>query len=123
MDNIRKNGKVIYGPYAADSFFGSGNYKNFDAIIATYHDQGLIPFKTLSFGRGVNFTAGLSHVRTSPDHGTAMDIAGKNKASFESFREAVFSAISIFQTREEYKELSKNPLQVARKRTPSKKKP
>ncbi len=123
LDNIRKNGKVIYGPYAADSFFGSGNYKNFDAIIATYHDQGLIPFKTLSFGRGVNFTAGLSHVRTSPDHGTAMDIAGKNKASFESFREAVFSAISIFQTREEYKELSKNPLQVARKRTPSKKKP
>ncbi len=116
LDNIRKNGKVIFGPYAADSFFGSGNYKNFDAIIASYHDQGLIPFKTLAFGRGVNFTAGLNRIRTSPDHGTAFDLAGKNTASFESFREAVYSAISIFQTREEYKEISKNPLQTNRKR-------
>lgn len=116
LDNIRKNGKVIFGPYAADSFFGSGNYKNFDAIIASYHDQGLIPFKTLAFGRGVNFTAGLNRIRTSPDHGTAFDLAGKNTASFESFREAVYSAISIFETREGYKEISKNPLQTNRKR-------
>lgn len=122
LEEIRKTGKLVYGPYAADSFFGSGNYKNFDAIIATYHDQGLIPFKTLSFGKGVNYTAGLSHVRTSPDHGTAFDIAGKNEANYESFREAVFAAISIFRTRNEYKELTKNPLKSARKKTPPKKK-
>lgn len=122
LDNIRKNGKMVFGPYAADSFFGSGNYKNFDAIIASYHDQGLIPFKTLAFGKGVNFTAGLNRIRTSPDHGTAFDLAGKNEANFESFREAVFSAISIYHTREEYKEISKNPLQTSRKRSYSKKK-
>jgi 4-hydroxythreonine-4-phosphate dehydrogenase len=122
LDNIRKNGKMVLGPYAADSFFGSGNYKNFDAIIASYHDQGLIPFKTLAFGKGVNFTAGLNRIRTSPDHGTAFDLAGKNEANFESFREAVFSAVSIFETREEYKEISKNPLQATRKRAFSKKK-
>ncbi|MDC8002290.1 4-hydroxythreonine-4-phosphate dehydrogenase PdxA [Aequorivita todarodis] len=122
LDNIRNNGKMVFGPYAADSFFGSGNYKNFDAIIASYHDQGLIPFKTLAFGRGVNFTAGLDRIRTSPDHGTAFDLAGKNEANFESFREAVFSAVSIFETREEYKEISKNPLQTTRKKSYSKKK-
>lgn len=122
LDGIRKNGILVFGPYAADSFFGSGNYKNFDAIIATYHDQGLIPFKTLSFGKGVNFTAGLDYVRTSPDHGTAFDIAGKDEANYESFREAVFAAINIFRTRKEYKELSKNPLQVSKKKYPSKKK-
>lgn len=122
LDNIRKNGKMVFGPFAADSFFGSGNYKNFDAIIASYHDQGLIPFKTLAFGKGVNFTAGLNRIRTSPDHGTAFDLAGKNEANFESFREAVFSAISIYHTREDYKEISKNPLQTSRKRSYSKKK-
>lgn len=122
LDNIRKNGKMVFGPYAADSFFGSGNYKNFDAIIASYHDQGLIPFKTLAFGRGVNYTAGLNRIRTSPDHGTAFDLAGKNEAHFGSFREAVFSAISIFERREEYKELSKNSLQVGRKKAYQKKK-
>lgn len=122
LDNIRKNGKMVFGPYAADSFFGSGNYRNFDAIIASYHDQGLIPFKTLSFGKGVNYTAGLNRVRTSPDHGTAFDIAGKNEARFESFREAVFTAISIFEKREGYKELTKNPLQIGRKKVYQKKK-
>lgn len=122
LDNIRKNGKLVFGPYAADSFFGSGNYKNFDAIIASYHDQGLIPFKTLSFGKGVNYTAGLNRIRTSPDHGTAFDLAGKNEAQFESFRQAVFSAISIFESREEYTELSKNPLLVGRKKVYHKKK-
>ncbi|MBT0607104.1 4-hydroxythreonine-4-phosphate dehydrogenase PdxA [Aequorivita echinoideorum] len=122
LDNIRKNGKMVFGPYAADSFFGSLNYKNFDAIIASYHDQGLVPFKTLSFGKGVNFTAGLNKVRTSPDHGTAFDLAGKNEANCESFREAVFSAISIFETRAQYAEISKNPLQPAKKKLYTKKK-
>lgn len=122
LDNIRKNGKLVFGPYAADSFFGSGNYKNFDAILASYHDQGLVPFKTLAFGKGVNFTAGLKRIRTSPDHGTAFDLAGKGEANFESFREAVFSAISIFEKREEYREISKNPLQTNRRRGLSKKK-
>jgi len=122
LDNIRNNGKMVFGPYAADSFFGSGNYKNFDAIIASYHDQGLIPFKTLAFGKGVNFTAGLNRIRTSPDHGTAFDLAGKNTANFESFREAVFSAVSIFEMRKEFKQISKNPLQANRKRSFSKKK-
>ena len=94
LKKIKEEGKLVYGPYAADSFFGSGNYKNFDAIIATYHDQGLIPFKTLSFGQGVNFTAGLNKVRTSPDHGTAYEIAGKGAADSGSFKEAVFTAIT-----------------------------
>jgi len=116
LDNIRNNGKTIFGPYAADSFFGSGNYKNFDVVIAAYHDQGLIPFKTLAFGSGVNFTAGLNKVRTSPDHGTAYDIAGKNIANFESFREAVYSAIKIYKTRKEHLEISINPLKVSRKK-------
>jgi 4-hydroxythreonine-4-phosphate dehydrogenase len=116
LDNIRNNGKTIFGPYAADSFFGSGNYKNFDVVIAAYHDQGLIPFKTLAFGSGVNFTAGLNKVRTSPDHGTAYDIAGKNIANFDSFREAVYSAIKIYKTRNEHLEISINPLKVSRKK-------
>lgn len=122
LDNIRRNGKLVFGPYAADSFFGSGNFKNFDAILATYHDQGLIPFKTLSFGKGVNYTAGLDRVRTSPDHGTAFDIAGKNLANYHSFREAVYAAISIFERREEYKELSENPLKIGRKKAYNEKK-
>lgn len=122
LDNLRNNGKTIFGPYAADSFFGSGNYKNFDVIIASYHDQGLIPFKTLAFGNGVNYTAGLNRVRTSPDHGTAFDIAGKNKADCSSFRAAVFSAIKIFKTRKTYLKISKNPLQVSKRRPFVKKK-
>ncbi|SDE98223.1 4-hydroxythreonine-4-phosphate dehydrogenase [Pricia antarctica] len=109
-------GHLVFGPYSADSFFGSDNYKNFDAILAAYHDQGLIPFKTLSFGRGVNFTAGLSKIRTSPDHGTAYEIAGQGKADPSSFKEAVFTAISIFRNRKEYLELTENPLQRQRVR-------
>jgi len=116
LDNIRNNGKTVFGPYAADSFFGSGNYRNFDVVIASYHDQGLIPFKTLAFGSGVNFTAGLNKIRTSPDHGTAFDIAGKNIANYDSFQEAVFSAIKIFQTRKEHSEISSNPLKLNRKK-------
>ncbi|MBK5208603.1 MAG: 4-hydroxythreonine-4-phosphate dehydrogenase PdxA [Flavobacteriaceae bacterium] len=107
---IQNEGKLVYGPYAADGFFGSENYKNFDAILAMYHDQGLAPFKALSFGEGVNFTAGLDKVRTSPDHGTAYDIAGKDKANINSFKEAVFSGIQIFKTRREYKSLTENAL-------------
>ncbi|MBQ4819915.1 4-hydroxythreonine-4-phosphate dehydrogenase PdxA [Aquimarina sp. MMG016] len=110
IKKINESGKLVYGPYAADSFFGSDNYKAFDAIVASYHDQGLIPFKTLSFGKGVNYTAGLNKVRTSPDHGTAFEIAGKNKADNSSFKEAVFAALRIFKNRKEYAELTKNPL-------------
>ncbi|WP_298417770.1 4-hydroxythreonine-4-phosphate dehydrogenase PdxA [uncultured Kordia sp.] len=116
LEKIKNSGKLVFGPYAADSFFASSNYKNFDAILAAYHDQGLIPFKTLSFGQGVNFTAGLNKVRTSPDHGTAYEIAGKNKADYNSFKEAVFTGIQIFRSRSVYKEIAKNPL----KKQPSK---
>jgi 4-hydroxythreonine-4-phosphate dehydrogenase len=95
LQEFQEKGKLIYGPYAADSFFGSGNVHQFDGVLAMYHDQGLIPFKTLSFGQGVNFTAGLSGVRTSPDHGTAFDIAGKGIAEGQSFKAALFAAKEI----------------------------
>ncbi|SDX70579.1 4-hydroxythreonine-4-phosphate dehydrogenase [Lutibacter oricola] len=113
---IQNEGKLVYGPYAADSFFGSENYKNFDGVLAMYHDQGLAPFKTLSFGEGVNFTAGLEKIRTSPDHGTAYELAGKNKANISSFKEAVFTAIKLYQKREEYKTLTKNTLKTSKRR-------
>ena len=103
-------GHLVYGPYPADSFFGSDGYKKFDAILAAYHDQGLIPFKTLSFGQGVNFTAGLNKVRTSPDHGTAYEIAGKGIADHGSFKEAVFTGITIFKNRTEFQSLTENVL-------------
>jgi len=110
IQEISKTGKLVFGPYAADSFFGSENYKKFDGILAMYHDQGLAPFKTLAFGSGVNYTAGLDKIRTSPDHGTAYEIAGKGEANYSSFKEAVFRAISIFKTRNEYKALIENKL-------------
>lgn len=116
LKKIKEQGKLVYGPYAADSFFGSNNYKNFDAIIASYHDQGLIPFKTLSFGQGVNFTAGLSKIRTSPDHGTAYEIAGKGLADEGSFKEAVFTAIQIFNNRFDYEQLILNSLKHTEKK-------
>jgi len=100
---IAKSGTLVSGPYSSDSFFGSGLYKNYDSVLAIYHDQGLIPFKTLSFGEGINFTAGLDKVRTSPDHGTAFDIAGKNIADPTSFKNAIFSAIDIYNNRIAYK--------------------
>ncbi|HBK82460.1 MAG TPA: 4-hydroxythreonine-4-phosphate dehydrogenase PdxA, partial [Flavobacterium sp.] len=112
LKNAYTNGIMVFGPFSADSFFGSNQYKQYDAVLAVYHDQGLIPFKTLSFGKGVNFTAGLSKVRTSPDHGTAFDIAGKNKASESSFREALYLAIDVYKNRTENKELTRNPLVV-----------
>nr|WP_288933980.1 4-hydroxythreonine-4-phosphate dehydrogenase PdxA [uncultured Allomuricauda sp.] len=111
ISELFAKGTLVYGPYSADSFFGSNSHENFDAILAAYHDQGLIPFKTLSFGKGVNYTAGLDKVRTSPDHGTAYEIAGKGKADESSFKEAVFTAMQIFRNRTEYLELTKNPLQ------------
>lgn len=104
----------VYGPYSADGFFGSGSYKKFDAVLAIYHDQGLIPFKSISFSSGVNFTAGLPVIRTSPDHGTAYDIAGKNQASEESMREAIYVAVDILLKRQEYDELNANPLAVSK---------
>lgn len=110
IEEIHREGKLVFGPYPADSFFGSGNYKNFDAILATYHDQGLTAFKTLAFGNGVNYTAGLNRIRTSPDHGTAFDMAGQGKADHSSFKEALFSAISIYKTRKENSELKENAL-------------
>lgn len=101
---------LVMGPYSADGFFGSGGYDKFDAILAMYHDQGLLPFKTLCFDSGVNYTAGLPFVRTSPDHGTGFDIAGRNIASEESFRQSVFMAIDILRNRERYNERIANPL-------------
>jgi 4-hydroxythreonine-4-phosphate dehydrogenase len=112
LAKIKGSGKLIFGPYAADGFFGSENYKKFDGVLAMYHDQGLVAFKTLAFGQGVNFTAGLSEVRTSPDHGTAFEIAGKNLANSSSFTEALFTGIKIFKTRESYKTLNKNSLKA-----------
>ena len=100
LDKLKAESYDVKGPFASDSFFGSKLYKNFDAIVATYHDQGLIPFKTLTFGKGVNFTAGLDIVRTSPDHGTAYDISGKNIANYDSFKSAIFTAIEIVKNRE-----------------------
>ncbi len=112
LTKIQKEGKLVYGPFAADSFFGSDSYKNFDGILAMYHDQGLAPFKTLSFGEGVNYTAGLNKIRTSPDHGTAYNIAGKGIANISSFKEAIFTAIKIYRTRKDYKLLTKNVLKA-----------
>ena len=96
LKKIYEKGHLVLGPYAADSFFGAQTHTQFDAILAIYHDQGLIPFKTLSFGQGVNYTAGLSKIRTSPDHGTAFEIAGKGEAHTDSFKEALFTARNIY---------------------------
>ncbi len=114
IQKIQKTGKLVFGPYAADSFFGSDTYKKFDGILAMYHDQGLAPFKTLSFGNGVNFTAGLNKIRTSPDHGTAYEIAGQGIANADSFKEAVFKAIEIFNNRKEYVDLTSNTLKISK---------
>lgn len=112
INKAKEEGMLVYGPYPADGFFGNGTYKSFDAVLAMYHDQGLIPFKTIAFNAGVNFTAGLPIVRTSPDHGTAYDIAGKNVASEESFRRAIYTAIDIYNTRKQNKALSADPLKI-----------
>jgi 4-hydroxythreonine-4-phosphate dehydrogenase len=106
-----KQGLTVFGPYPADGFFGSSAYTRFDGILAMYHDQGLIPFKILAMENGVNYTAGLPVVRTSPAHGTAYDIAGRNQASEESFRRALFVSMDIFRNRKTHRKITANPLQ------------
>ncbi|WP_027376745.1 4-hydroxythreonine-4-phosphate dehydrogenase PdxA [Kaistella palustris] len=108
------NGVLAFGPFPADSFFQPANYRKYDAVLAMYHDQGLAPFKTLAYEDGVNYTAGLPFVRTSPDHGVAYDIAGQNIADEHSFTEAIFTAIKIFKNRQEYNDLMTNRLQPRR---------
>ena len=103
-------GLLVFGPYSSDGFFGTGQQEKFDAVLAMYHDQGLIPFKTLAFENGVNFTAGLPVVRTSPDHGVAYDIAGKGIASESSLREAIYTAVDIINRRVDYDETNEKPL-------------
>ncbi len=107
----KKKGMLAMGPFPADGFFGSSQYQKFDGILAMYHDQGLVPFKALSFGNGVNFTAGLPIIRTSPDHGTAYEIAGQNKANHYSFQQALFVAIEVARNRKAYAEMTANPMQ------------
>jgi 4-hydroxythreonine-4-phosphate dehydrogenase len=110
IQQAQKEGIMAFGPFPADGFFGAGSFSKFDGILAMYHDQGLAPFKALSFDSGVNFTAGLPFIRTSPVHGTAFDIAGKGEASENSFRQAIYLACDIFRNRQLYTEISKNPL-------------
>lgn len=105
-----RNSILAFGPYSADAFFARGQFEKFDAVLAMYHDQGLIPFKSLAFGEGVNYTAGLPVIRTSPDHGTAFDIAGKGKADHASFLAATFECIEIIRKRFGYAEMRQNPL-------------
>lgn len=120
VNRAKDKGWYVLGPFAADGFFGAQNFRHFDAVLAMYHDQGLIPFKTLSFGSGVNYTAGLNVIRTSPDHGTAYDIAGKDLANADSLRSAIFTGLDIAHHRAQYKEMTANPVekvQVERERS------
>ncbi|MBR3413129.1 MAG: 4-hydroxythreonine-4-phosphate dehydrogenase PdxA [Bacteroidales bacterium] len=110
IEEMQNKGVLAYGPYPSDGFFGSNEFNKFDGVLALYHDQGLIPFKLMSFTEGVNYTAGLPYVRTSPAHGTAFDIAGKDKASEQSFRSAVYLACNIHRNRKEYDLLTADPL-------------
>ena len=107
----KEEGLLAFGPFSPDGFFGLGHYEKFDATLAMYHDQGLAPFKALSFEDGVNFTAGLPIVRTSPDHGTAYNMAGRDEADPQSMRSAIFTAIDIFNSREAYKELESGKME------------
>ena len=115
----KKNGMFVSGPFPPDGFFGSSQFKKFDAVLAMYHDQGLIPFKALTFGNGVNFTAGLPIVRTSPDHGTAYDIAGQNVVEISSFRSAIFKALDIATMRQEIKEMTREKKEKKEKKEKS----
>ena len=110
IKEAKQHNMLVMGPFSADAFFARGQHEKFDAVLAMYHDQGLIPFKSLAKDDGINFTAGLSGVRTSPDHGTAFDIAGKNKADESSFRAAVFACVDIIDQRAEYELNRKNPM-------------
>jgi 4-hydroxythreonine-4-phosphate dehydrogenase len=111
IEAARNEGILSMGPYPADGFFGTHMHHNFDGILAMYHDQGLVPFKLLHFEKGVNYTAGLPVVRTSPDHGTAYAIAGKNMANEQSFREAVYLACDVLRQKKAHEEMNRNPLQ------------
>ncbi len=110
IEQAKEEGYLVFGPYAADGFFGSDHISKFDAVLAMYHDQGLIPFKLLAFESGVNFTAGLPYVRTSPAHGTAYDLAGTGLAQPDSFRNAIYTAVDIFRNREAYREWTRNKM-------------
>ena len=110
VKSAQEEGMIVYGPYPADGFFGSKQFTKFDAVLAMYHDQGLIPFKYIAFEDGVNYTAGLPFIRTSPDHGTAYNIAGKNVADESSMRNALFAAIDLYFTRNNIAEWKENPL-------------
>lgn len=110
VEQLQQQGQLVYGPFSADAFFARSSYQHFDAVLAMYHDQGLAPFKTLAQGGGVNYTAGLPVIRTSPDHGTAFDIAGKNLADETSFREAVYQAVDFLRQRASYAQYTANPL-------------
>lgn len=110
IDQYKQSGHLVFGPFSADAFFARGSYTQFDAVLAMYHDQGLVAFKTLAQGEGVNYTAGLPIIRTSPDHGTAFDIAGKNIAEPESFREAVYQCLDLIKQRAEYAANTSSPL-------------
>ncbi len=110
VKEAKQNNMLVMGPFSADAFFARGQYNKFDAVLAMYHDQGLIPFKSLSIGEGVNFTAGITGIRTSPDHGTAFDIAGHNKADESSLRAAVFTCVDVINAQAEFDENRKNPI-------------
>jgi len=112
VKEVSQQGILAFGPYPADGFFGTMAFRNFDAILSMYHDQGLVPFKTIAFHNGYNFTAGLPIVRTSPDHGTAYNIAGMDKASPESMLAALYAANDLYKWRSQYKELMRNRLKV-----------
>ena len=110
VKDAKQRNMLVMGPFSADAFFARAQYEKFNALLAMYHDQGLIPFKSLSIGEGVNYTAGIAGIRTSPDHGTAFDIAGKNQADEGSFRAAIFTCIDIINNRKTFEENRKNPL-------------
>ena len=110
IKDAKQHNILAFGPYSADAFFARGHHEKFDAVLAMYHDQGLIPFKSLAHGEGVNYTAGLPVVRTSPDHGTAFDIAGKGIADHSSFLEAMYTAVDIIKMRTGYADMHKNPM-------------
>lgn len=114
IEQARDENIMAIGPYPSDGFFGSRAFEKFDAVLAMYHDQGLIPFKIFEFETGINYTAGLSIIRTSPGHGTAFDIAGEGKASESSFRAALFTAVEAFKNRQHFNEISENPLDKAK---------
>ena len=114
VDDLQQKGHLVFGPYGADAFFARGSYTQFDGILAMYHDQGLIPFKTIAQGMGVNYTAGLPVVRTSPDHGTAFDIAGKGIADPSSFLESLFQCLDLLRKRQNHALYTANPMRRGR---------